>query len=92
MICEFCNREVCLTTRHHLIPRTTHSKKKIRRKFTKQERQETIDVCCDCHKTIHNFIGEMILATNFNTLMLLKEHHYLKKYKNWIEKQREGIV
>lgn len=91
-MCEFCNREVNYTTRHHLIPKKTHSKKKIRRKFSKEQRRETIDVCCDCHKTIHNFISEMVLATNYNTLSLLNHHSHLKRYKKWVQNQREGIV
>jgi hypothetical protein len=92
MMCVFCNREVSFTTRHHLIPKTTHSKKKIRKRFPKERRVETIDVCCDCHKTIHKFIPEMQLATEYNSLDLLLSHPELQNFKIWIVKQREGIV
>jgi len=92
MTCKFCNREVQSTTRHHLIPRATHTKKKIRRKFSKEQRQETIDVCCDCHTTFHTFCSEMMLATNYNTLELLNSHLHMKRYKEWVGKQREGVV
>lgn len=91
-MCTFCNREVLFTTRHHLIPKTTHSKKKIKKRFSKERRMETIDVCCDCHKTFHQFISEMHLALYFNTLELLEADPKLQTYKLWIVKQREGIV
>ena len=92
MNCVFCNRDVSITTKHHLIPKTTHSKKKIRKRFSKDQRQETIDVCCDCHKTFHKFFTEMELATKYNTLKLLIDARQLSKYRNWIVKQRENIV
>jgi len=80
MICEFCNRTVTRTT------------KKIRKNFSKEWRQETIDACYDCHKTFHKFCSEMQLATIYNTLELLNTHEDLLKYKIWIRKQREGVV
>ena len=92
MTCAFCERQVLVTTRHHLIPRKTHSKKKIRKRFSKEERNETVDFCLDCHKTVHKFYGEMELAISFNTLDLLLESPKLNNYKIWIVNQREGIV
>lgn len=92
MICVFCSRDVLITTRHHLIPKTTHSKKKIKNSFSKEQRMETIDVCCDCHKTIHKVIPEMQLATEYNTLEMLNSHNKLQNFKLWIIKQHEGIV
>jgi protein-arginine kinase activator protein McsA len=92
MICEFCNRTVKEITKHHLIPKTTHSKKKIKNRFSKEKRQETVNVCHDCHKTFHKFYSEMQLALEYNTLELLGYQEDLKRYKLWIVKQREGIV
>ena len=89
MICEFCKRDVSNTTRHHLIPKATHSKKKVKRKFSKNEMHETIDVCCDCHKTFHEFCSEMTLAIRYNTLRLLNSHKHLARFKKWIIKQKQ---
>ena len=91
-MCEFCDREVSFTTKHHLVPRSTHSKKKIKNQFSKDERRATIDVCCDCHKTFHRFFSEKELAVKFYTLQLLNQEPKLIKYKTWIQDQREGIV
>jgi len=51
--CEFCLRETRAgTTEHHLIPSTLHSNEWFKKRYTRQQMQETVDLCSDCHGAI----------------------------------------
>ena len=55
--CRLCGRVMRHgTTEHHLIPRTCHSNKWFKKRFTRDQMRETIPVCRDCHSSIHHLI------------------------------------
>ena len=83
MKCELCKREL-QTTRHHLRPRTLHSRLK-KKGFTQLELNVTVDLCRDCHHMVHEFFTEKELAKNFYTLELLLESEKVRKYVSWVE-------
>lgn len=86
--CEMCERENMELTFHHLIPKCQHSKKSIKRKFSSEEmKTRGIDVCRDCHPTIHKFIKNKDLAKTYNTLETLLEHEEISKFVKWVSKQ-----
>lgn len=86
-ICELCEREQVLTF-HHLVPRKTHSRKPVIRLHSKEYMQGVgINVCVDCHRTIHRQLDHMTLALEYYTLELLKKHEKLMKFVRWIKRQ-----
>ncbi len=77
------------TTEHHLIPRTCHSNKWFKKRFSREQMQQTITVCRDCHGTIHRMIPrEKTLGRHYNTIELLLQHEQLGRYITWVRKQR----
>ena len=52
MLCELCQTDAA-TSLHHLIPRTLHSNKWFKRRYSRQQMQQGIDLCGDCHRAIH---------------------------------------
>ena len=84
--CELCNRERELTF-HHLIPRTLHKNKWFKKNFTKEDMNSGINVCQDCHSSIHKFINEKDLGKNYNTKELLLSHEQVLKFVKWISKR-----
>lgn len=84
--CEMCKREMELTF-HHLIPRTLHSVKWFKKNFTKEEMNSGIDVCPDCHMTIHKTHSEKELGRNYNTLEKLMADPEIAKFVEWISKR-----
>jgi len=89
-ICQLCERRMAEpTTEHHLIPRTCHSNKWFKKRFSRAEMRETADVCRDCHRAIHRLIpSEKELGRSFHTVELLKNHSGLSRFLVWIRKQR----
>jgi hypothetical protein len=83
--CELCEREDIELTKHHLIPRATHSKKKIKKRFTRDEMNSGAMICRPCHSSLHRAITEKDLADQFHTIELLKGHESVKKFTNWIK-------
>ena len=84
-ICVMCEREVPEIMVHHLVPKTTHKNKRVRKMFpTKEERSATIDTCRDCHKTIHAHVKEKKLALEYYSLELLMQHEGIRKFVDWI--------
>jgi hypothetical protein len=87
--CELCDREKPLT-KHHLIPRAVHTKKRFINRFGKEEmRQRGIMVCKLCHDGIHDIIpDEKELAEDFNTKELLLADERIRKHIEWARKQK----
>lgn len=87
--CELCGRERELTF-HHLIPRTTHSNKWFRKNFTRDEMQQGLQLCRDCHSAIHSFVpSEKELGREWNTRERLLSHDRIGPFVAWIA-TREG--
>ena len=88
--CRLCERVMrAWTTEHHLIPRCCHSNTWFRKRFTRQQMAETVALCRDCHRAIHDFIpDEKRLGRSFYTLELLSQQPQLARHIQWVRKQR----
>jgi len=88
--CDLCGRRTRRgTTEHHLIPRTCHSNKWFKKRYTRAQLQVTIDVCRDCHRAIHDLVpDEKELARQWNTRDALQTHPEISKYLAWIKKRK----
>ncbi len=88
--CELCGRVTKRgTTEHHLIPRTCHKNKWFKKRFPREQMNETIGLCRDCHHTIHEFIpSEKELGRHYNTLDKLTSNEDIARYLQWIRKQK----
>ena len=68
-ICELCNRNVSIITKHHLIPLQKGGKK-----------FETLSLCTTCHQQIHALFTNRELATHYHTLKSLRRDEKIIKY------------
>lgn len=89
--CELCRRETALT-RHHLIPRTLHSRKRIRRQFSREELHGCILwVCRACHSKIHTTFTEMELAGHYYKREQLLAHPEIRRFVQWLADKPDGF-
>ncbi len=86
--CVLCEQKT-IVTRHHLIPRTLHRNKWFKKNFSREEMNETIDLCKSCHREVHKFIPEKEMGKSYYTLELLKSHPKIINYVAWIKKKVE---
>ena len=83
MLCELCRREEAHNF-HHFIPRTLHSNKWFKKRYSREEMKQGMDVCKPCHKAIHDLIpDEKELGRSFNTREKLVAHPQLGKFVRW---------
>ena len=88
MLCELCRVEESHNF-HHFIPRTLHSNKWFKKRFTREDMQRGIEVCKSCHGAIHDLIpDEKELGRHYNTLELLRQHSAVIRFVAWVRKQR----
>ncbi len=87
--CELCGRAKKLT-RHHLVPRAVHRKKRYLDRHGKQEmRERALMLCRDCHAGIHDLIpDEKELADKYPTRELLLANEAIRKHVAWVRKQK----
>ena len=90
--CELCKREVAFRTQHHLIPRTTHNRKKRREGYTQEELNRVIWICAPCHKNIHAVLTEKELADGYNTIGKLLAYPAIAKFTAWVRKQADTPI
>ena len=90
--CELCGRPVAHLTRHHLIPRSRHRKKRAKRTFTKEQMQQVAMVCPACHRQIHKTFTEKELEQEYNTIEALKIQPEIDKFVKWIESKPHGVT
>jgi hypothetical protein len=82
-ICELCQCEDSHNF-HHFIPRTLHSNKWFKRRYTRQQMHEGIKVCKACHRAIHDLVpDEKELGRHYKTLETLLAHPEIGKYVRW---------
>jgi hypothetical protein len=88
--CALCGRVTRRgTTEHHLIPRTCHSNKWFKKRYTRQQMLQTIQVCRDCHHAIHDLMpDEKDLGRYHSTIESLQAHPEISKYLAWIKKRK----
>lgn len=87
--CPMCFREEMSLTFHHLIPKTLHTKKWYVKRYSKEELNNGVDICEDCHEALHDFITEKELGKSYNSLELLMSHPKVKKFVAWVSKQKK---
>jgi hypothetical protein len=87
--CELCGRQQELT-KHHLLPRAIHSKKRyVNRHGKKELRKRALMICRLCHDGIHDLIpDEKELADEYHTKELLLANEAVRKHIAWVKKQK----
>ena len=88
--CQLCGRTMQAgTTAHHLIPKTCHSNKWFKKRFSREQLQQTVDLCRDCHKYLHRTVPrEKQLGREFYSLELIRAHPPMARFVEWIRKQK----
>jgi hypothetical protein len=88
ILCELCQTEPAHNF-HHFIPRTLHSNKWFKKRYTRAEMQVGIDVCKACHSAIHDLIpDEKELGRHYSTLETLLAHPEIAKFVEWKRRRR----
>lgn len=91
-VCELCGRIELKLTRHHLIPRARHNKKRTQRRFSKQEMHTEIAMLCrPCHSQIHSIFDNHELASYYHTIERLQAHSEVEKFVKWVKKRPAGL-
>ena len=86
--CELCNRSQRLS-KHHLIPRALHTKKRFINRFGKEEmRNRGLQLCKLCHDGLHDIFTEKELGWTYNTRELLLADERVRKHIRWARKQK----
>jgi len=79
-------------TRHHLIPRSRHANKRIKRDFNRAEIKHRIAwLCRPCHDHLHALFTEKTLEREFNTLDSLARHPAVARFVRWIRKRHSDF-
>ncbi len=90
--CELCGRVMDDLTRHHLIPRKQHRRKRIRRRYSRSEREGRILwVCRPCHDHIHKHFDEQTLAERLNSREALIAEPVIRDFATWIARHPPGF-
>lgn len=77
--------------RHHLIPRSRHRNKRLRRQYDLEEMRNLVAwLCRPCHKTVHAQIREKDLALEFHTIEALRAHPEIEAFVQWVRGQPAG--
>ncbi len=91
-LCELCQVEVSHNF-HHFIPRTLHSNKWFKKRHTRKEMQQGIQVCIECHTAIHELIpDEKRLGRHHSTLETLVAHPEVAKFVAWKQRRSKRVV
>lgn len=91
--CELCQRPVAQLTRHHLIPKHLHRRKRFQKLFTKEELiTRTLWVCRPCHNAIHRVAPEHELGLRYNSREKLLENEELSRFVEWLKDKPQGFV
>ncbi len=84
--CELCQRLEPLTF-HHLIPRTLHSNKWFKKNYSREELQQGLELCRECHSTVHKFLDEKTLGRHYNTRAKLLDHREISTFVKWVSRR-----
>ncbi|PVY75922.1 hypothetical protein C8D92_106183 [Tamilnaduibacter salinus] len=91
--CELCQRPVPDLTRHHLIPRHLHRKKRFQKAFDRDDLiARTLWVCRPCHNAIHRICSERELGLYYNTRDKLLELEELRTFVDWLKDKPAGFI
>jgi len=90
--CELCGRTMDALTKHHLIPRSRHRKKRNKRLFNREEvRTRILWVCRPCHNHIHGVLSEKELESSYNTQQALLVHPEIRRFVDWISRKPASL-
>ena len=90
-VCALCGRPERLT-RHHLIPRTRHRNRRIRRQYRLEDLQKAVALLCrPCHNHVHRVLSEKDLERDYNTLDALQGHPEIARFVAWIADKPVGF-
>lgn len=84
--CELCGRHRSVTF-HHLIPRTVHSNKWFKKRFTREEMNSGIYICRSCHSYLHKHFTHKQLARELNTKEALLSNEIVQRLVEWAKKR-----
>lgn len=79
--CELCTREVEVLTKHHLKPKSRGGAKGEKAMF-----------CLSCKDMVHRLISNKELERNYSSVAELLTHPGVKKYVEWVKKQKKERV
>jgi hypothetical protein len=83
--CELCGRPVNQLTSHHLIPKTRHRNRRVRRDFARRERKAAVaHLCRACHNFIHANFTEKTLERECKSLETLATHPEVARFLAWV--------
>lgn len=86
--CELCGREKPLT-KHHLIPKAVHARKRYIKRYGKQEmRDRGVMACKQCHDGVHDLYTEKELAEGFTSKEDLLADERVRRHITWVKKQK----
>jgi hypothetical protein len=83
--CDLCGRQRSLTF-HHLIPRTVHTNRWFKKRFTRDQMNSGIMICRACHRYLHEHFDHKELARDLNTLDALRANPKISAYLAWARK------
>lgn len=86
--CAMCDN-ICLLTRHHLIPRTVHPIY-LKRGLTKGFLSTCVDICRKCHSAVHRLYSEPVLAESYNTLEKLLADPSIQKWISYARTNKKS--
>jgi len=87
--CQLCQRHIGLTF-HHLIPRKVHSRPRFKKAYSREQLNQGVWLCRDCHRTVHRFFDELTLAKELNTLEKLAASEAIQRHIEWQSRQRRA--
>ena len=90
--CGLCGRVVERRTRHHLIPRSRHTNKRVKRSFSREELHRTVPLCGARHRQIHRTLTEKELEREYNTVEALLTHPDILQFVRWVERKPHGVA
>ena len=86
-VCMLCRRDLPLT-QHHLFPKETHKKFVKRGLMTEADRFEKVNICRQCHNTVHRTFSNEELSTSYHSLSSLAEHSAIQRWVAFASKQK----
>ena len=92
-VCELCGRPVRELTRHHLIPRSRHKKKRVRKSFDRREMEGRIALLCrPCHSNVHAVFENKDLEREDDTVEALTAYPGIERFTRWVRNKPHGTV
>jgi len=85
--CLLCGRQKSLTF-HHFVPRFCHSNKWFKKRLTRDEMQQGIDLCKDCHTFLHKQFTEKELARELASREAMLENETIATFIQWVRKKK----